>query len=490
MLILPLHRAPGRRSIAWCTFALILVNLFVFIVLQAGDARVRADALERYVDSGLGAIEAPLYGRYLESRGDDAGAAELDAVLQVPEPGRSAMISQRIDLDPAFHEWALREGFASDSERREWQVARTGYETLKARSITDSYMLRGNEVDPLRMFTAAFLHGDLGHLLGNLVFLFLVGHLVEAALGAWRYLLLYAVAALGASVAALAWRWGEPSAALGASGAIAGLMGAYCVLWGRRKVRFFYWFFIYFDYVRAPAIWLLPAWLGWEVLQMLLFRDAGIGFEAHAGGLVTGALVALAFKRVGGGLDESRLALAEDIEAAKPEPQLEAALQALGRMELDVAEHRLRPVLAAHPEWLPARVAHYRVARYRGDRQEAQTRAGRALSIPTARGDELREQAELASDAIAFGLAVAAQTLAVLAGTLVEAGERVAARRLLDACDTPPGGEPALALAWLRLALASERAGDGDYRAVLAVIIQRFPGSEPAGKARFLLEQG
>lgn len=486
MLILPLHRVPGRRSVAWCTFALMLVNFVVFVGLQSGDSRVRAEALEQYVDSGLGAVEAPLYGRYLEASGRHVAAAELDAVMQVGEPARSAMLSQRIDLDPAFRDWAGREGFASDAELHHWQLSRAGYEAIKARSITERFMLRGNEIDPFRMFTAAFLHADLGHLLGNLVFLFLVGHLVEAALGAWRYLVLYAVAALGASLAALAWRWGEPSAGLGASGAIAGLMGAYCVLWGRRKVRFFYWFFIYFDYVRAPAIWLLPAWLGWEVLQMLLFRNAGVGFEAHAGGLLTGALVALAFKRVGAGLDGERLALAEDIEATRPEPQLEAALQALGRMELDVAEQRLRPLLDSHPQWLPVRVAHYRVARYGGHRANAQARATLALSIHSARSDELAQQAELARDAVGFGLHVAPGTLAALASRLVEAGERAAARYVLEAA----GDDAELAMAWLRLALAEERSGEGDYRAALSLVVQRFPGSEPAGKARFLLDQG
>lgn len=490
MLILPLHRVPGRRSIAWCTFALMLLNLLVFLVLQAGDSRVRADALEQYVDSGLGAIEAPLYARYLEASGQQATAAELGALLRMDEPARSAMTSQRIDLDAAFQRWARAEGFASDPERVRWQQSRADYEAIKARSVTDRFMLRGNEIDPLRMFTAAFLHADLGHLLGNLLFLFMVGHLVEAALGAWRYLALYAVAALGASAAALAWRWGEPSAGLGASGAIAGLMGAYCVLWGTRKVRFFYWFFIYFDYVRAPAIWLLPAWLGWEVLQMFLYRDAGVGFEAHAGGLVTGALMALAFKRIGSGVDPSQLALAEDIEEARPEPQLEAALQALGRMELDVAEQRLRALLLAHPGWLPARVAHYRVARYAGRRDDAQARVDHALAALPARADERVQQAELAIDAAAFGLALPAGTLARLAGGLLEAGEHAHARRVLEAATAGPGEEAALAMAWLRLALAEERAGNSDYRGVLELIVQRFPDSEPAGKARFLLEQG
>lgn len=498
MLILPLHRVPGG-SIAWCTLALILVNVFAHFVLQAGDSRIREQALEQYVDSGLGGIEAPLYLRYLEANGQHAAAEDLRTAAKAGELPRSAMLAQRIDLDPGFQDWAGREGFAADTDRRQWQQARASYEALKSGSVTDRYLLRGNEIDPLRMFTATFLHADVGHLLGNMLFLFLVGHLVEAALGARRYLLLYVVAGLGASVATLAWRWGEPSAGLGASGAIAGLMGAYYVLWGRRKVRFFYWFFIYFDYVRAPAIWLLPVWLGWEVAQMLLLRGAGVAFEAHAGGLLTGALVAMAMKRFGGGVDETRLALNEDVEATNPEPRLEAAMQALGRMELDLAEQRLRSLLASYPDWLPALIAHYRVARYRGHTQDAKVRATLALSIH-ATGEGLASQAELARDASAFGLQIAPDTMAALAIRLVDAGELGAARRMLQAVDagavnagtiaTRTGEEAAWAKAWLRLALAEERAGEGDCRAALALIVQRFPDSEPAAKARFLLEQG
>ncbi|MDQ3289407.1 MAG: rhomboid family intramembrane serine protease [Pseudomonadota bacterium] len=487
MLILPLHRVPGG-SIAWCTLALILVNVFAHFVLQAGDSRIREQAMEHYVDSGLAGIEAPLYRRYLEANRRYADA-ESSGLPQAGEHAGDAMQAHLIDLEPGFQNWAGREGFSADADRRQWQQARSTYEELKSGSITDRYMLRGNEVDPLRMFTATFLHADVGHLLGNMLFLFLVGHLVEAALGARRYLLLYVVAGLGASAAALAWRWGEPSAGLGASGAIAGLMGAYCVLWGRRKVRFFYWFFIYFDYVRAPAIWLLPAWLGWEVAQMLLLRDAGVAFEAHAGGLVTGALAAVVIKRWGGGVDEAHLALDENDKATNRESRLEVAMQALGRMELDLAEQQLRSLLASHPDWLPARIAHYRVARYRGDKEEAQLRATHALSIH-AGGADLGLQAELARDAIGFGLRIVPDTIAALANRLVDAERLDAARQLLQAVETDIGEEAIWAKVWLRLALAEERAGQGDCRAALALIVQRFPDSESAKKARFLLEQG
>jgi hypothetical protein len=298
------------------------------------------------------------------------------------------------------------------------------------------------------------------------------------------------LAAFGASAAALAWRWGEPSAGLGASGAIAGLMGAYCVLWGRRKVRFFYWFFVVFDYVRAPAIWLLPAWLGWELFQMVVFSDAGVGFEAHAGGLVSGAALAFALKHVGGGLDRSRLDLAEDIDAARPERQLDEALQYLGRMELDGAEARLGPLLGAHPDWLPARVAHYRVARYAGWLDQARVRANAVLAIDSARREDIERQGEVLEDARAAGLACDPGLCLGLASRMIEAGAAGAARRLLDALPAGSAAPGAVAAVWLRLALAFERQGGGDYRETLERLARNFPGTTEAGKARFLLEQG
>jgi hypothetical protein len=92
-------------------------------------------------------------------------------------------------------------------------------------------------------------------------------------------------------------RWGSHISALGASGAISGLMAMYVVLYGRRKIKFFYQFLFYFDYVTAPAIILLPLWIGHEIFQQW-FGGEGVAYMAHAGGLVTGAVLMWLQKRV------------------------------------------------------------------------------------------------------------------------------------------------------------------------------------------------
>ena len=198
------------------------------------------------------------------------------------------LVAQEALTDVAFTQ-ALAGGelFDDAAAFARWRELRPRYERLRDEVFTLRHVLRSSEIDPWRMLSSAFLHGGAGHLIGNMIFLGALGLLVEGALGAWRFAAVYVLGALGSSAVSLWWRWGESGGGLGASGAIAALMGTFCLVYGRQPVRFFYWIGVVFDYVRAPAIWLFPAWLGWEVYNLLANGDLGIGFDAHAGGLVT-----------------------------------------------------------------------------------------------------------------------------------------------------------------------------------------------------------
>jgi rhomboid family protein len=130
-----------------------------------------------------------------------------------------------------------------------------------------------------------------------MVFLFAFGYTVELTLGPWLYLAFYLVCGIGGEVGDLIARWGSHSIGLGASGAISGLMAMYVVLYGLRRIRFFYQLLFYFDYVTAPAIILLPAWVATEFLQQWFDTSSNVAHMAHAGGFVTGALLAWLYKR-------------------------------------------------------------------------------------------------------------------------------------------------------------------------------------------------
>jgi membrane associated rhomboid family serine protease len=142
----------------------------------------------------------------------------------------------------------------------------------------------------LPAFTSMFLHASWLHLLGNMWFLVIFGDNVEDRLGHFRYLIFYLVCGLGATLTHLLFNLHSNVPSLGASGAIAGVLGAYFLLFPSARVLTWFGFFI---------LW-LPAWLVlgyWFVLQFLsgaagsltvASQRGGVAFWAHVGGFLTG----------------------------------------------------------------------------------------------------------------------------------------------------------------------------------------------------------
>jgi len=157
----------------------------------------------------------------------------------------------------------------------------------------------------LTLLTCTFLHGGLLHIVGNMLFLWIFGDNVEERLGRLRYLVFY----LGCGTAAsLAHYLSDPESTMptvGASGAIAGVMGAYLVLYPHAKVLTLVPIFFFLELVVLPA----PLFLGvWFVLQLFQgvaslgsVATGGVAWWAHIGGFGVGAAVA-ALLRAGGQL--------------------------------------------------------------------------------------------------------------------------------------------------------------------------------------------
>jgi len=140
------------------------------------------------------------------------------------------------------------------------------------------------------IFTSMFLHGGLPHLGGNMLFLWIFGNNIEDVLGGPRYLLLYLASGVAA---ALTQALPDPASdipMIGASGAIAGVLGAYLLLYPWANVHVFVWIIIFFRIVTLPAWLLLGLWFLMQLVSGLGagVRSPGIAFWAHVGGFVTG----------------------------------------------------------------------------------------------------------------------------------------------------------------------------------------------------------
>lgn len=136
--------------------------------------------------------------------------------------------------------------------------------------------------------TSAFLHGDFWHIFGNMLALFVFGPPVEDRFGRGWFLLFYLLGGVGSGLAHVV---ASPYAAIGASGAIAGVGGAFLVLFPKTRIRIL-WFMILITMLNAPAWFLIGLYIVIDLFSQVFAADNGIANMAHLGGYVYGITVA------------------------------------------------------------------------------------------------------------------------------------------------------------------------------------------------------
>lgn len=168
-------------------------------------------------------------------------------------------------LNMFFHEWAI----------------------LPARVVS------GGGVETL--VTSMFLHGGFMHILGNMLFLWIFGDNLEDLMGHWRYLLFYLACGVGAGLVHVAMAPHSMVPTVGASGAIAGVMGGYLLLFPKARIDILFIFIIFFRIFTIPAWVMLAVWFGLQFIGGLGADPmaGGVAYWAHAGGFAIGAILTI-----------------------------------------------------------------------------------------------------------------------------------------------------------------------------------------------------
>ena len=143
----------------------------------------------------------------------------------------------------------------------------------------------------LTILTSMFVHGSWGHILGNMLFLWIFGNNIEDSLGHSKYLLFYLAGGVVAALVQLLSGPSSPVPTIGASGAIAAVMGAYFFLYPRAKVQTLV-FFIFITVVRLPAWVFLGIWFVMQLFEGTFGAAQGVAVWAHVGGFLFGLLIA------------------------------------------------------------------------------------------------------------------------------------------------------------------------------------------------------
>ena len=161
-------------------------------------------------------------------------------------------------------------------------------------------ILSGEPPEILTLITAQFLHGGFAHIAGNMLFLWIFGNNVEDQLGHFKFLFFYLTCGVLASLAQWYFSQGSQLPSLGASGAIAGVMGAYIIRFPNASVRTLIPIGIFPFFTNIPAYFYLGIWFFQQALYSFAtlaprtnvgMENGGVAYWAHAGGFVFGALL-------------------------------------------------------------------------------------------------------------------------------------------------------------------------------------------------------
>lgn len=344
MLIVPVLTKNDQKKIPHICFLIIAVNCLIFFVLQSKDSFFYASAYNYYEESGLGAIELNAYKDYLSQKDPIVAETNLqdEALLRMmfaDDEFRNELEDNRI-ITP------------KNLVFKEWHQKRTAFDSMLHQISTYKYGYSPKENNLTGLLTCIFFHGGFMHLLGNMVFLYLVGAILEAALGPYFFFVLYTITGICASALFGIVYPDTPGPLVGASGAIAGLMGAYCVIFGLRRIRVFYSLGFYFNYAMVPALVLFPVWLLNEFLQLHLNEGSNVAYVAHIGGLLSGVAIGAGYKPLLKSRIDSLFTKAEQEQTV--ESLLNEGNEMLVNFNLAGARQKFEKVLTIRPDSMQA----------------------------------------------------------------------------------------------------------------------------------------
>jgi membrane associated rhomboid family serine protease len=184
----------------------------------------------------------------------------------------------------------------------------------------------------LPIFSSMFMHGGIMHILGNMLFLWIFGDNIEDRFGHGKYLLSYLFWGFAASMAHAVWTLGVGGnqlmiPAVGASGAISGVLGTYLLLFPKARIVTLVFIGFFAARNRIPAFAYLPLWFIFQLISAAFGSVGGVAYLAHIGGFVAGVVFGLGYKGI------SKMRKSRFMEVHRPEPEMKEEKEAKERVQ-------------------------------------------------------------------------------------------------------------------------------------------------------------
>ena len=373
-MLIPLgHEQMSARRWPVVTFALIALNVIVFLgtnwtiedqAAQLGETKVHLLMLAAmHPELNVSGEAQQFVQRFEQSRPD------LWKELQAPNRAVEDAWDAKIRL--------VQE---RDALQAEMDSLSTAFTQQEATSILDRYAFVPAAPRPLTYLTANFLHGGWLHLIGNMWFLWLAGFVLEDVWGRVLYTIFYLVAGAAALQFYL---WTNPGSivpTLGASGAVAALMGAFLVRFPKLKIEMGWLLRFRLYRFKMAAYWLLPLWLLMEIFYGTVFgQSSGVAHWAHVGGFLFGAVVATALRF--SGMEHKLNQAIEQKVTLEADPDIARASELMDKNQFDAAAQLLNSHLVSHPSSVDAAMLLQAVAMRKGDMPGLQAAVIRCINL-------------------------------------------------------------------------------------------------------------
>jgi membrane associated rhomboid family serine protease len=290
MIIIPTEKKFDWKHAPIVLLALVILNIFIYFIPQSGDNQIIGSAFVEYKKQSYLDIEWPFLKTYLSST-DQADV--LNKFNSLYNKQQYDQIIGYIIFDSNFYRYLRQDQYEyfTSNDVGDWFYVREEINNLIKSTTMVSYGLISSDVNFFSVFSYQFLHGSVMHLLGNLFFLIICGFALEAAIGHWRFLLFYLLSGVAGGLLYAIFNSKVSIPLVGASAAISGTMAMYLALFRLKKIEFFYWFFIFVGYFKAPALLILIFYIGKELYQFFSDTQSNTAYLAHIGGFIAGTIL-------------------------------------------------------------------------------------------------------------------------------------------------------------------------------------------------------
>src|ERR1700730_5964063 len=347
-MLIPL-RHENMEGSRWpvVTFALIALNVIVFLGTHWQMEAQSPDRAEVRMHIIL------LAGMHPELKmSEDVQQFISDVQRKIPEKYWKQIADPNRKAEDAW-DTGIRRVTDPQELQAEMDSLVERFAELEKSSILDNYGFVPAHAGPITYLTSMFLHTGWLHLIGNMWFLWLAGFVLEDRWGRVIYPVFYLLAGVAASLFHALFYPGSIVPALGASGAVAALMGGFLVRFPKLKIEMLWFMLIFRIRFKAYAYWLLPLWLLTEVFYGSLFgQSSGVAHWAHVGGFLFGGLAALVIQRTG--LEQQANAVIEEKIGWTADPAIVKGTEFMEQGKLDEAIAVLQRHVAANPDAVDA----------------------------------------------------------------------------------------------------------------------------------------